>query len=93
VAVLYPDQIGEAWAPEGERCFYCGEIRYSADTAIVWAGEVVIGLHVKCAERLAVAPLGDVREAQLSGVDGEPHWTRRCARALREGLTAQEMRS
>lgn len=93
MAVLYPDEIPEPWAPAGERCFFCGQIRWSADIAVYWSGEDVIGLHVECAEKLGQHLIGDAREARLAGATGESHWPRRAARCLRESLGAQEMAS
>lgn len=70
-------------------CQYCLE---SVDETprIIWAGEQILTLHPDCARSLAVALLGDVREAQLAS--GVSPWAARAARACGAALRAQESR-
>ena len=87
MAVLYPSDRREWWAPASKTCFYCGQEVEGVGVFWVGCGDDLV-LHPNCAEELAVHLITDAREALLAS--GAHPWPRRAARALRESLLASE---
>ena len=67
MAVIYPDERREWWAPPGDQCFFCGNPVEPREVAVMWcspAGKVI--LHAACAAELGMNLIGDAREARLA---------------------------
>jgi hypothetical protein len=90
MSVVHRSERLEAWAPQHNACFYCDGAVSPDRPAVEWVGHEPIILHADCAPKLGAHLIGDAREATLGG--GEPHWTRRAIRAVRDALVAQEVR-
>lgn len=65
-----------------EACAICGENLWR-DDFIYWSGEIKIGLHPSCAEKLGISLLKDVREWELGTVK---HYKGRAERTVEKHL-------
>lgn len=81
MGVLYPERLGEWWAPQNICCYLCDEPVNLAEVNVYWhnPGRDIL-FHRECASKFGMHMIADSREALLAS--SHPTYKRRAEQVI-----------